>query len=428
MLDAGLLIAEDSDRHVGLAIGGMAIIEGGAPDDGRLETLLKERIRAIPRCTQLLRSQPLHLGPPKWVNDPGFDVNRHVRRFALPRPGDDAELFRAVADVLQRRLDRDRPLWECWVIEGLKGNRWAILLKIHHSIADGVSATRILTRLCDETDGDAFAPAVRPHRAATAPVHLRPVPHLPRRNPADNLWRVATTLTSAAARTVLGAAETAAGLIQLGAGSSLGGPVSATRCYRAVRVPLAEVEQVCRGFDVTVNDVALAAITEGFRSVSLHRGEQPRPDSQPALLPVEEHDPVQQLRTVHIRLRRAQQGGQRSAGSMVTSAADHLPFRLTRLITRLPQRSLVTLKTNVSGPLRRLKLAKRNVIEVLPIPPIAPQLRTGVAVLSYADDLVFGITADDDAGPDVEQLVNGITRAVGRLVALSEDCVLLFAK
>ena len=147
MLDAGFLMAEDSDRRVSLAIGGIALIEGPAPNYSQLKSTLAERIRSIPRCTHVLRTQPFDVGAPKWVNDPGFDLTRHVRRVALPQPGDDSELFRVVADVLERRLDRDRPLWECWVIEGLKGDQWAILVKIHHCMADGISASRVLTRL-----------------------------------------------------------------------------------------------------------------------------------------------------------------------------------------------------------------------------------------------------------------------------------------
>ena len=114
----------------------------------------------------MLRTQPFDVGAPQWVDDPEFDLGRHVRRVAVPRPGDDNELFRVVADVLERRLDRDRPLWECWVIEGLKGNRWAILMKVHHCMADGISATRMLSRLCDDIDGDAFA---RPTGASGPP-------------------------------------------------------------------------------------------------------------------------------------------------------------------------------------------------------------------------------------------------------------------
>jgi diacylglycerol O-acyltransferase / wax synthase len=459
-LDAGFLMAEDSDRNVSLAIGGIAIIDGSAPDYGQFKDILAQRIRAIPRCTQMLRTQLFDVGAPQWVDDPAFDLSRHVRRVALPRPGDDAELYRVVADVLERRLDRGRPLWECWVIEGLKGNRWAMLMKIHHCLADGISATRILTRLCDDVDGDPFSrPAVTKRTAATRQ-HLKPVPD-PKPlgnvwNPLDNLWRTATGITGAAARTVGGAAEIAVGLLRPSAGSSLVGPVTRMRCYRAVRVPLAEVEQVCRKFDVTINDVALTAITEGFRSVLLHRGEEPRPDSLRTLvpvsvrspdaldkpgnrlsvmlpyLPVEQDDPIQQLRVVHSRLSRAKQGGQRQAGNVAVSATNYIPFMLSswviRFLTRLPQRGVVTLATNVPGPRRQLEMMGGKVARLLPIPPIALRLRTGVAVLSYANDLVFGITADYDAAADVEELAKGISMAVARLEMLSQDSVLLFAK
>jgi diacylglycerol O-acyltransferase len=457
-LGAGFLMAEDSNRHVSLAIGGIAIVYSAAPDYGEFKTLLAERIRDIPRFTQVLRTQPFNVGAPKWVEDPGFDVARHVRRVALPRPGGDTELFQVVADVLERRLERDRPLWECWVIEGLKGNHWAILMKIHHCMADGISATRILARLCDDAGGDVFArqnaarkPTVPPRR------HLQPVPESTQpRGRLDGMWRRAGSVPDAATRTLSGAAELLAGLLRPAAVSSLVGPVSTTRRYRAVRVRLADVEQVCRKFGVTVNDVALTAITEGFRSVLLHRGAQPRADSLRTLvpvsvrspdafdqldnrisvllpyLPVDLDDPIEQLQVVHSRLNRAKHGGQRQAGSIATSAADYVPYMLfsmaIRLLTRLPQRGIVTLATNVPGPCQPLRMMNRKVARLLPIPPIALQLRTGIAVLSYADDLVFGITADYSAAPDVEQLASGIERAVARLEALSQDSVLLFAK
>ena len=451
-------MAEDSDRNVSLAIGGIAVIEGSAPNHDQLKSILAERIRAIPRCTQMLRTQPFDVGAPQWVDDPGFDLGRHVRRVAVPRPGDDAELFRVVADVLERRLDRDRPLWECWVIEGLKGNRWAILMKIHHCMADGISATRMLTRLCDDADGDASARPAGAKRTTVAHPHLKPVPDSnsnPPGNPLANLWRAATSITDAATRTVSGAAEIAAGLLRPNGDSSLVGPVTAMRRYRAVRVPLADIEQVCRKFDVTVNDVALTAITEGFRSVLLRRGEEPRPNSLRTLvpvsvrspdtldkpgnrlsvmlpyLPVEQDDPIQQLRIVHSRMTRAKQGGQKQAGNMAVSASNYVPFMWSawaiRLLTRLPQRGIVTLATNVPGPRRQLQMMGNKVARLLPIPPIALRLRTGVAVLSYADDLVFGITADYNAGADVDELANGIETAVTRLEMLSQDSVLLFA-
>ena len=414
ILDAGFLKAEDSDRHVSLAIGAVAIIDGPPPDFNRLKAALAERIRAIPRCIQVLRTHPFDMRAPQWVNDPGFDLNHHIRRVALPRPRDDAELFRAVADVLERRLDRDHPLWECRLIEGLKGNQWAILMKIHHCVADGISTTHLLTRLCDDADGDLSVNHHGTKQTSRSRTYRPSVPDLNPLSWADNLWRASGAITNAAARAAAGAAELAAGLIPPAGASSLTGPVTTMRRYTAVRVPLAAVDNVSRKFGVTVNDVALAAITEGFRTVMLHRGEQPRPDSLRTLvpisvpsadaidtpdnrlsimlpyLPVEQDDPVQRLRTVHSRLTRTKHSRQRQAGRMfVSAAANHIPFMVSawaiRLLTRLPQHGIVTLTTNVPGPRHRLRLMGHQVIRVLPITPIALGLRTGIAMLSYAD-------------------------------------------
>jgi diacylglycerol O-acyltransferase / wax synthase len=213
-------------------------------------------------------------------------------------------------------------------------------------------------------------------------------------------------------------------------------------------VALEDVARVCESFDVTVNDVALAAITDSFRTMLMRRGEQPKRNSLRTLvpvsmrsndaadktdnrvsvmlpyLPVEKADPVQQLQAVHRRLTKAKGGGQRQAGRVFVSAANAIPFPLTawtvRALTRLPQRGVVTLATNVPGPRRRQRIMGREVIRLLPIPPIALGLQTGIAILSYADHLSFGITADYDAAPDVDELASGIERAVAHLAAISK--------
>lgn len=111
--DAGLLEAEDSDRHASLAIGGVVVLEGSVPDMESFVSTVGERVQRIPRCIQVLRSHHWDLSAPEWVHDDGFDIRRHVRRTAVAQPGDDAALFRVVADLMERRLDRGRPLWEC---------------------------------------------------------------------------------------------------------------------------------------------------------------------------------------------------------------------------------------------------------------------------------------------------------------------------
>jgi diacylglycerol O-acyltransferase / wax synthase len=447
MLDAGFLQAEDSDRHVSLAIGAVAVLSGPMPDFDSVAVVLAERILSVPRFRQILRTQPLDLGAPRWVDDTNLDISHHVRRAALPRPGDDAALFRWVAEVMERRLDRDRPLWECWIVDGLQHNRWAILMKVHHCIADGIAATRLLTRLCDNGEGGTFATAIRAaHEPARGGLRL-PALTL---NPIDWLtgaWRTSLGVTTAAAQALQGAAEIAGGLLRPAAASSLTGPVSKMRRYATVEVSLEDVARVRDRFEVTINDVALAAITDSFRTMLIRRGERPQRHSLRTLvpvsvrsndaadktdnrvsvmlpyLPVEKADPVQQLRTVHARLTKAKASGQRQAGNIFVSAANAIPFPFTawtvRALSRLPQRGVVTLATNVPGPRKRLRVMGREVIRLLPIPPLALQLRTGIAIMSYADHLVFGIIGDYDAASDVDEIAAGIERAVARLTAIS---------
>ncbi|OBF81250.1 diacylglycerol O-acyltransferase [Mycobacterium sp. 852002-51163_SCH5372311] len=442
-LDAGFLKAEDADRRVSLAIGGLAVIEGPAPEQEALVSVVGERMRACPRFGQRLRLRPFDLGAPEWVDDPDFDIQRHVRRIALPRPGDDRELHRVIADVMARRLDRDRPLWELWVIEGLTDDRWAMLTKVHHCMADGIAATHMLAGMCDNGISDSYAHRLRASVDAGAPRNAPPDPL----GVLGRLWKAPGALTAGVLRAAQGAGEIAAGLLSP-APSPLNGPLSNMRRYSAARVALADIEQVRQTFGVTINDVALAAITESYRNVLVERGEQPASDSLRTLvpvsmraadafdktdnrvsvmlpnLPVDEDNPVQRLRTVHARMDRTKAGGQRQAGNVFVSLANRIPFALTAwatgLLMRLPQRGVVTVATNVPGPQRPLRMMGRSVLAVLPVPPLAMHLRTGVAMLSYADDLFFGILADYDVVADADQLARGIEAAVARLVAISK--------
>jgi diacylglycerol O-acyltransferase / wax synthase len=428
-LDTAFLTPGDPDRRAGLAVGAVAVVDGAVPDYEQLKRVLCQRIQSIPRCTQVLRIHPFN-GARQWIDDPRFDLRHHVRRVAIPRPGDDAELSSAIAHTLERPLDLDLPLWECWIIEGLKGNQWAILMKVHHHLADGISAAQLLTRLCDEADSDIFANHVGSTQVCDSQVQQR--------SWADALWRA-----SALAGTVT---SNLAGAIWPAGRASSTGPVTTMRRYSTVRVPLATVDEVCGKFRVTPNDVALAAIAEGFRTVLLQRGEQPRADSLRTCektdnrisvllpyLPVEHDDPVQRLRTVHNRLNRPSQGDRRQTPSLFGLATAYPPFMLCAkalqaILARLPQPGIVTLATNAPGPRHRLGLMGKKVQRLLPIPPTAQQLSSGVAVLSYGDELVFGITAAYDAGPEFEQLAAGIERGMARLAALSHDSVLLFTK
>lgn len=431
-LDAGFLGVEDSDHNVSMAIGALAVLNGPMPDHAALLATLAERISACPRFSQRLVRHTLDLGAPQWVDDPHFDIAHHVGRVALPAPGGDAELHGVVADVMSWRLDRQRPLWEIWVIGGLAGDKWALLMKVHHCIADGIATAHMLTGLSDNGFGHGAAhatavprPSAPPSQRGRALLDLNPV-H----------WM----------HDLRGVVELAAGLLQP-ASSSLNGPLTSRRRFSAARVSLDDVLQVGKVFGATVNDVVLSALTESYRDFLIRRGEVPQPDALRTLvpvstrsaeaqgatdnrvslllprLPIEEANPVQRLLTVRSRLSRAKDGGQRHAGSAVVAAAGLMPFALSswavRLLARLPQRGVVALATNVPGPAEPLQIMGCQVVQVLPIPPIALQLRTGVAILSYAGDLFIGVLADFDFAA-ADELARGVEAAVARLVARSK--------
>lgn len=416
-LDAAIFKAQDPVQHASLALGALAVLDGPAPDHDLFATLLTERIGSIPRCAQLPRTHS------------GFDLGRHAHRMTLAGPGDDGDLFRGVAQVLRGPLDLSRPPWECWIIEGLKDNNWAILMKIHQCMAGGISAAHLLSRICDDADADMF----------TNSVDTKSIPPSHREAPGwvsvgrQALWQASTvtgTITSALAGALWPAARTAPS-----------GPAPTRRRYRTVRVPISAVDAVCAKFGVGADDVALAAITEGFRTVLLRRGEQPRADSlrtvvapqhfsaHPHCLPVEHSDPVARLKSVYTRRNAPPDPGRQA--DILGSAINCLPVMLRgnviQWINQLSQH-VVTLTTHANGPRNRLRLMGHRVECLLPIPPTAAQLSTGVAVLSYGDELVVGITAEDHAALDITELASGIELGMARLVALSEDSVLLFSK
>lgn len=423
-LEAGFLHAEDADRNTTLGIGGLAILDGPIPDHDALMATLGERIAACPRFAQRLVRRVLDLDAPRWVDDRRFRLADHVRRVAVPAPGGDDDLFRVVADLMSWRLDRDRPLWEIWVIDGLSDDRWAMLMKVHPCLADGVATVHILTGLSD--NGITERPPARHHDTES------PAP--PRRTGwlglLDGAAEVAAGL-GRAEQTLRGAAEVAAGLLR--SASPLNGPITTRRRYVAARVDLDDVRRICRAFDVTVDDVALAALTDSYRAMLLRRGDRLGPDSLRTLvpdtaqvllprLPVGEDNPVLRLRLVQARLAAEKAATRHRPPDPLAAAARMLPFPVTawamNLLARLPQRSVATMAVHLPGPGEPLQLMGRRVIEVLPIPPIGMQLRTGVAILSYADRLFFGVLADFTVA-DADELARGIEAAVAVLLARS---------
>ncbi|GLY38161.1 diacylglycerol O-acyltransferase [Amycolatopsis sp. NBRC 101858] len=442
-LDAAFLEIEDEDPSSSLAIASVAIAEGPAPAQDEFETAVLAQLAGIPRYHQKVRTVPFDLGPPAWVDDPAFDPPAHFGRVALPEPHDRAALGELVALLMGERLERDRPLWEFWVIEDLPDGRWAILSKVHHALADGLAATRLQTILFGSTEPPAPRDADSPDPGSARLLDEAIGTLL--RTPWDQARLLAREVLhpNRLARHVSDAARglTAMTSALLPASPTpLTGPLGRDRHYSTASVPLAEIKAVARAFDVTVNDVLLAAVTAGFRELLLQRGETPAADSVRSLvpvsarngtsldnevslllplLPVDLTDPAQRLIRVHRRLETLKAGKEATAGALLTATAAHEPFApvawAIRAAAHLPQRNIVTVTTNVRGPAEPLSALGRPIVEIYPYVPIALRVRIGVAMLSYAGQVTFGITSDAGAVPETEVLVKAIEREVQAL-------------
>lgn len=457
-LAASFLEAEDVDPAASLAIGSLATFEGPAPSFEEFMEAVRGRLPLIPRYRQRLLLTPFGLAAPAWVDDPDFDLGHHVRRTSVPGPGSRDEVATLVSSLMTRRMDRDRPMWEYWFCEGLEDGRWGLLSKLHHCLADGVSGTDLYRLVLDPTPvprppvPDTWTPAapVSPLGLTTravwelvgSPVHAA---------------RVATQALGQPVRLARAAADSTQGLLRLAGAArpvhstSLTGPLGGGRRYAWTRTSLEDVRVVRRAYKVTVNDVALAAVTGGFRRLLLARGETPDPralrslvpvstrapgeesvtDNRVSLmlpyLPVDVADPVERLAVMHRRIKELRAAHEPEAGGSLTTLAELGPFPTVslgmRLGLRLPQHQVATVTTNVPGPRTSLYALGREVQEILPYVPIADRVRIGVAIFSYRDALTYGVTADHDTTPDLDVLVDGVEESFAELLQQARTSV-----
>ena len=449
-LDAVFIDAEDEDRHTSMAIASIAVFEGPSPSYEEVLAYLAGRLPLVPRYRQKLRTVPFRLGRPVWVEDPDFDLRYHLRRTALVAPGGDEQLAQLIGRVMSQRLDRDHPLWEYWVIEGLAQGRWAMISKIHHCMVDGVSATDLYRVILD------FTPEPSPAATDNRVVGAEPSSLLLAAQAALDMvlipLRGAAALGSVVADpgralqqatdTIRAAAKMAPSLWPA-TGSSLSGPIGQQRRYTWARASLDDVKTIKRELGGTVNDVVLAAISGGFRALLLARGEEPEPHKVPSLVPVsvrapgEENiiyenrvsavvaylpvhvaDPVERLAAVRAELTDLKASKEAILGEELVTLGRYTLFPLMsrgiRLAFSLPQREIVTVTTNVPGPREPLYGLGRRLVEIIPYVPIATTVRTGISIFTYCDDVTFGVTGDFAANPDLDVLAHGIEHGHNR--------------
>jgi diacylglycerol O-acyltransferase / wax synthase len=431
-LDMGFMELEDTDPRISLGIGAVAIMAGPVPSRSAFTAMLAERVDRNERLRQRVRRSPLDVTAPVWEQDPDFALAHHIRWTALPGVGDEPTLGELIATELAERLDRDHPLWQCVVVERVADGRWALIVKAHHSMVDGVSGISLFERLCDRSEDSAQkSPGTSRSSAVGLVDRLVEVVREP--------WAVPRR----AVTTVRGLLPVVGAAVSPTASSSLNGPIGRQRRYALARASLADVRAIGAAFDVTVNDVVLAAVASAYRTVLSQRGEEPTagkvrvlvpisvrsPDAEGIAdnrvsamipyLPIELADPIERLSAVHERVARHRARGEAGAQTSLLAMAAWLPHPVVawtfRLAGHYSQRSVAALVTNVVGPRRRLTLLGREVVEILPCVPLAMRLRTTVAVLSYRDRLAFGITGDYDTTPDIDAIADGIEHEIAEL-------------
>ena len=417
-LDAGFLQLED--EHVALHIGAAAVFDGPPPADAQMRERFAVVAATSPRYRQRLHRSLLDPRRPGWVDcEPELDY--HVRRTALPAPGGPEELERLVGRVMSYRLDQARPLWEAWVVEGLEDDRWALIIKMHHSVVDGVGGMALFGALLDE-------PVDQP---------------VPRRGAATGGRPGVLDLVRGLSRTLDGGVRYLANLRPTPA-TSLIGPLNGPRRFRTLTVELADVREIQGTFGGTVNDVVLAMVTRGFHGLLIERDEPPVAHAVRCLVPVSVRAPEQAqaaanhvsvmlvelpvelgdvdstYEAVRARTGASKRSGQVSAGGSGLALANLLPAPVVAvtmgLVRRFPQRVLTTVVTNVPGPRHSGLLLGRRMIALFPYVPIAERIRLGVAVTSYSDRLHFGVTCDRVSVPDADRFVTAMATGLGELV------------
>jgi diacylglycerol O-acyltransferase len=445
-LDAAFLNFES--QHAPMHVAGLYIFEGrpelpGRPGVPGLFQTVEERLHLVPRYRQRIQTVPLGLGHPVWVDDPDFDLAYHLRRLALPRPGGTKELLEVVARLHSRILDRSRPLWEMYIIEGLRRGRVAIYFKSHHAMVDGVSAVDVATILLDfDAKGwkpEPAAPFCPPPRPTSGELVGEVV-----KEASGALLGSATKILqrpAQAPRALLSGALQATQLRELltmlrpAPSSPLNTRVGGARRIELVDIPLSRVKAIRNALGGSVNDVFLAAVGEAISAFLVHRGEQVdegltyrimvpvslRDKSEKhamgnrlaamfADIPVGRMPARKRLQTVMRQMKRLKEK-QASAADQLVALTSSAPAPLHALISRVgynSQRLVNLVVSNVPGVDVPVFAGGARLLQAYPLLPVAANLSVVVCVASYNGGMYFGVVGDYDAFPDLDVLARGI--------------------
>ncbi|HEY4602987.1 MAG TPA: wax ester/triacylglycerol synthase family O-acyltransferase [Blastococcus sp.] len=448
-LDASFLYLEEPDTP--MHVGGMLILERPAGGVDALAALIAARLPLVPRYRQRVAEVPGHLANPVWVDDPDFDIAYHVRRSGLPRPGTEEQLLDLVSRLSSRPLDRTRPLWEAYLVEGLSGDRVAVVTKTHPALVDGLSALDLGQVLLNGDPDSPTPPADewRPRRLPSgAELVWEALDEYARRPSAvvDTARAAVTDVRSSAARltgVVGGLLRTARKTLMPAPHSPLNASLGRQRRVAVARAELDDLREIRKAHGGTVNDVLLAVVTGALRQWLLARGEPVvagtsvralvpvsvrneddtagnRVSSYLVDLPVGEPSPWVRLTRLTYAMRGIALHGQAVGADSLIALTGFAPPTLHALGARaargLSRRLFNLVVTNVPGPQLPLYAAGSRMLEVFPVVPLARGQGLSIGMTSYDGRVFFGLNADRDGVGDVDVLADLIEQEVGELV------------
>ena len=456
-VDASFLHQEGPHSH--MHIGGLTVIEGPPPDMEDVLEQIRRRLHLVPRYRHKLAFTALDSGRPVWVDDPDFNLEYHVRHTALPAPGRWEQLRNLTARIFSQGLDRSKPLWEMWLIEGLTDGRFAMISKSHHALVDGIAGVDLATVLFDVSpnpppirhSGRAWQPHKEPGTAELLAAGLRGAVRAGL-EVAEGAIDALAHPEHALAR----AREVAEGIGEIvWAGlnpapeTPLNVPIGPHRRFAAVASSLDDFKVVKNAFGGTVNDVVLAVVAGALRSFLISRGRHTEGVELRALVPVsvraeDEHnvggnrivvmrgplpvyiaDPVERLHFVSQAMDGLKESKQALGAEVISGVQNFAPPTILAQASRLnfSTRLFNLIVTNVPGPQFPLYVLGREMLEVYPVAFLPESHALAIAIMSYNGQMNFGLLADFDALPELDAIGETIATELSTLVSLAREGV-----
>jgi diacylglycerol O-acyltransferase / wax synthase len=452
-VDASFLAQEGPASH--MHIGGIVVCEGPAPGYEEMLDHIRGRLHLVPRYRQKLAQPPLETGRPLWVDDPNFNLEYHVRQTALPSPGDEGQLMRLVARIMSQQLDRSKPLWEMWIVEGLDDGGFALITKTHHALIDGISGVDLATVMFDLSP----VPADVPHPDEPWQPHVVPTGAGLVAGGAVGLARAAAGGVAAAVSLVRNPSATLRALSEASQGlgevawaglnpapeTPLNVEIGPHRRYRVVRNQLSDFKEVKNALGGTVNDVVLTVVTGALREWLHSRGVRTEGLELRALVPVSTRgsdergalgnritvmrgplpvyiaDPIARLRAVRAAMDGLKESKQAVGAEVLTGVQSFAPPTILAQASRLnfSTRLFNLIVTNVPGPQLPLYVRGREMHDVFPVAFLPKGHGLAVAIMSYNGQMNFGLLGDYDALPDLDVIGDGIEASLAELLALA---------